>query len=102
MSNDIHQILQEHCPFRIGNYIIVNNRDYDYIIVIKNNNVDIKIKYAITDVIQDISVYDCNITSIGNNTNLRSGSERHVRTAPPILPNNKIRKLKTKSSNLIY
>ena len=104
MSNNLHQIqiLQEHCPIRIGDYVIVNNRDYGYVIAIKNNNVDIKVKYAITDVIQDISVYDCNITSIGNNTNLRSGSERHVRTAPPILPNNKIRKLKTKSSNLIY
>ena len=87
------QILQEHCPFRIGDYVIVNNRDYGYIIAIKNNNVEIKVKYAITNVIQDINVYDCQIASIANNTNLRSGLERHVRTAPPILPNNTTRRL---------
>ena len=44
MSNNLHQIqiLQENYPFRIGDYIIVNNRDYGYVIAIKNNNVDIK------------------------------------------------------------
>ena len=73
MSNTLHQIqiLQEHCPFRIGDYVIVNNRDYGYVIVIKNNNVDIKVKYAITNVIKDISFYDCQIAYIANNTNLR-------------------------------
>ena len=59
----------------------------------RNNNVEIKVKYAITNVIQDINVYDCQIASIANNTNLRSGLERHVRTAPPILPNNTTRRL---------
>ena len=51
MSNNLHQILQERCPFRIGDYIIVNNRDYGYVNAIKNNNVDIKVKYVITNVI---------------------------------------------------
>ena len=102
VSNNLHRILQVHYSFRIGDYIIVNNSDYSYIIAIKNKNVDIKIKYTITDVIQDISVYDCNITSIGNNTNLRSGSERRVRTIPPIRPNNTTRKLKTERSKSIY
>ena len=87
------KILQEHCSFRIGDYVIVNNRDYGYMIAIKNNNVEIKVKYAITNVIQDINVYDCQIASIVNNTNLRSGLERHVRTAPSILPNNITRRL---------
>ena len=77
------QILQEYCPFRIGDYVIINNRDYGYIIAIKNNNVEIKVKYSITNVIQDVNVYDFQITYIANNTNLRSGLEHHVRTAPP-------------------
>ena len=82
------QILQEYCPFKIGDYVIVNNRDYGYIIVIKNNNVEIKVKYAITNIIQDSSVYNCHIIYIVNNTHHRSGYERHVRTAPHTLPNN--------------
>ena len=81
MSNNLHQILQEYCPFRIGDYVIVNIRDYGLIITIKNNNVEITVKYAITNVIQDISVYDCQIASIINNTNIRPGLEHHVRTA---------------------
>ena len=103
MSNNLHQIqiLQEHCPIRIGDYVIVNNRDYGYVIAIKNNNVDIKVKYAITNVIKDISVYDCQIASIANNKNLRSGLERHVRTAPPpILPNNTTRRLLSPTERL--
>ena len=66
MSNNLHRILQEHCLFIIGDYIIVNNRDYSYAIAIKNNNVDTKVKYVITNVIQDISVYNCQIASIAN------------------------------------
>ena len=55
------QILQEYYPFRIGDYVIVNNRDSGYIITIKNSNVEIKVKYAITNIIQDINVYDCQL-----------------------------------------
>ena len=92
MSNNLHQILQERCPFRIEDYIIVNNRDYGYVNAIENNNVDIKVKYVITNVIQDINVYDCQIASIANNTNLWSELERRVRTAPTILLNNTTRR----------
>ena len=100
MSNNLHQILQEHYPFRTGDYVIVNNRYYGYVITITNNNVDIKVKYAITNVIQDISVYDCQIASIANDTNIRSGLERHVRTAPPILPNNTTTRLLSSTERL--
>ena len=84
VSNNLHRILQVHYSFRIGDYIIVNNSDYSYIIAIKNKNVDIKIKYTITDVIQDISVYDCQFAYIANHIHIRSGQERHIRAAPPI------------------
>ena len=94
------QILQEYCPFKIGDYVIVNNRDYGYIIVIKNNNVEIKVKYAITNIIQDINVYECQIVSIANNTNLWLGLKWHVRTAPSILPNNTTRRLRSPTKRL--
>ena len=88
MPNNLRHILQETFLLTIGDYVIVNNRDYGYVISMNNNNIDIKEKYAITNIIQDSSVYDCHIICIVNNTHHRSGYERHVRTAPHTLPNN--------------
>ena len=88
ISTDLHQILHEKNPLKIDDYVVVNKRNYSYVIAINNNNTDIKVKYTITNTIQDISVYDCQIGSFVSNTNLCSGYERHDRTAPHILPNN--------------
>ena len=69
----------------------------------RNNNVDIKVKYSITNIIQGIRVYDCQIDFFVNNTHLHSRHECHVRTAPRILPNNTTRILlsTTEKLNLI-
>ena len=97
---NLHQILQEYYPFTIGDYVIVNNKDYGYVITIRNNNIDIKVKYSFTNVIQGIRVYDCQIEAFVNNTHLRFRHECHVRTAPRILPNNTTRRLLSTTEKL--
>ena len=82
-------------PFKIGDYVIVNDIDYGYITQIDTILKVCSIFNAITNTTKnDTPLTSCRPTTMANETRLRSGNNRHANTIttinntepPPLAP----------------
>ena len=76
-------------PFTIGDYVVINDNDYEYVTQIDESLRILSIFILITNVMRmSVLFTNCRPTTMANETRLRSGNDHHDNTAtvtPPRL-----------------